>query len=342
MTVLAAVVLLSAAVLAVLLASGRLSSGGRGRTPALRIGGVSYTAAECSYFYQSLYQTLLQAANGGEAWLGLDPGRPLDEQPCPLDEQGGTWAAYLLEKTCAQMAETTALWQSALEAGETLTEDAQAELAYLPEYYALEAADAGYGSADAYLAAQYGAGMDVRTLQTLTERIRLAQQCENRQLLAFSFDDAQLQAYYAAHLGAFSTYSYLYAYLGAASSETAAALCRADSREAFERLAQEYTGRACHLLDGVAGDELGDAAQPDVAWLLDGARRPGDTYAGRAGESLYVLYFLSRDDGGFSAGETHWKTVAAARLRAAQLASWKAERTAACPVETLPGAKFIG
>ena len=92
----------------------------------------------------------------------------------------------------------------------------------------------------------------------------------------------------------------------------------------------------------MAGDELGDAAQPDVAWLLDGARRPGDTYAGRTGESLYVLYFLSRDDGGFSAGETHWKTVAAARLRAFQLASWKAERTAACPVETLPGAKFIG
>ena len=340
MNLLSAVVLLAALAVVVAVGVRNIPEGDHSGEAALRVGDTTYTAAQCSYFYESLRQSLMSSASSG-ALLGLDPNEPLDGQSCPLMEEGGTWADYLWQETCRQIQEVTALAAEGEQRGCTLSDDDASELTYLPEYFSMEAAEAGYSDADSYLQSLYGGSMDLDVLTELRRLIGLADACENQQMLSYSFSDAELDAYYQDHLYEFSDYSYLYAFLGE-DSEAEAQLLGAESPDAFRSLTAELTGSDCLTVEAVSGSELGDPSLPDIAWLVDPAREEGDTYAGHAGEHRYILCFLSRDDHGYAGGEDQWKTIASARLRSEAVEEWKAQLMDSYPLEALDGAQYVG
>ena len=342
----AAIIALTAAVIgAVFLGLGKDFWKASFGDPALRIGDITYSAAQCNYYFYSAYHAVLDSASGAEDLIGLDPSLPLDQQDCPLSEEGESWYEYLWNSAKEEMWRNTALYLDAESQGMTLSKEDQSEIANLEEYYMLQAADAGYDSADDYLSAVYGEGMTVELLKELMERQLLAQDYENQVELSYSFSEEELRKYYTEHSYEFSNYTYLYAYVGSGedAEQTAQDLCEAESREAFEAAARAATGRDCYEMSEISGSELGDPSLSDIAWLTDAARQAGDTYAGQAGEDWFVLWFLQRSDNGFLTGEDEqWKTIASARLRSEKLGQWEDSLMEACPVEELDGAEAVG
>lgn len=290
---------------------------------ALQIGEMKYTVAECRYLYGNALQELQDSASDTAVMLGLDFSKPLDQQACPLEEQG-SWADYLWNSVCDQLMEVTALCQEADVRGYTLPESKQQELQQLPEYISTAASEAGFQQVESFLEKQYGPGVTMESIQSITEKMMLAEALRNDEMLSYDFSEEELQTYYQEHLQQFSEYSYLYAFLGADSTEEQITdLTAAESEEEFQQLAETFTGRECYTLNGIPGNELGDSTQEDVAWLVDQQRNAGDTYVGHDGDNRYVLYFLKRDDLGFSQGQgEQWKTVAAGYLREERLQQW--------------------
>ena len=339
MNILAVAVLLAALAVVIAVNVRNIPEGDRSDKPALRVGDTTYTAAQCNYFYESFRQSLLGSAESG-ALLGLDLSVPLDQQDCPLDEGGGTWADYLWKATCDQIQEVTVLSKEGERLGCTLSDNDVSELTYLPEYYEVEAAQAGYSDADSYLRALYGDAMDLEVLSELRRCVALAEACENQQMLSYHFSDAELEDYYNSHLNEFCDYSYLYAFLGD-QAEAESQLMEAEDPDLFRSLAKSLTGTDCLEIKDVPGSELGDPGLPDIAWLTDSSRKEGDTYAGQSGEHRYVLYFLSRDDHGYAGGEDQWKTIASARLRSEAVEEWKDQLMESSPIEVLDGAQYV-
>ena len=342
----AALIALTVAVVgAVLLGLGKDFWKASSEDPALRIGDITYSAAQCNYYFYSAYHAVLDSASGSEDLIGLDPSLPLDQQDCPLSEEGENWYEYLWNSAKEEMWRSTSLFLDAERQGMTLSEEDQSEIANLEEYYMLQAADAGYDSADDYLSAVYGEGMTVELLKELMERQLLAEDYENQVELSYSFSEEELREYYTEHSYEFSNYTYLYAYVGSGedAEQTARDLCEAESREDFEAAARTATGRDCYEMSQLSGSELGDPSLPDIAWLTDTNRQPGDTYAGQAGEDWFVLWFLQRSDNGFLTGEDEqWKTIASAHLRSEKLEQWEDSLMEDYPVEELSGAEAVG
>ena len=172
----AAIIALTAAVIgAVFLGLGKDFWKASFGDPALRIGDITYSAAQCNYYFYSAYHAVLDSASGAEDLIGLDPSLPLDQQDCPLPEEGESWYEYLWNSAKEEMWRNTALYLDAESQGMTLSKEDQSEIANLEEYYMLQAADEEYDSAGDYLSAVYGEGMTVELLKGLMERQLLAQ-----------------------------------------------------------------------------------------------------------------------------------------------------------------------
>ena len=295
-------------------------------TPAARVGDRSYSPAELSYYYVNEYVDFINANGYYVSLLGLDPYQgiaSLREQECSLLGEGATWRDYFLNSTLSTLKSTTALSDYAKANGIELDES---ELAAIEERLSndvLTAQSYGYANVNNYYGAQYGSGVNARTVRGLLTDAILADKAVSQYRDSLTFTPEELEEYYASLNGEKDVFDFAYYFIearkeptaegegeGSATEETMTeAFYEADSvKDSFldgydiedltERLnaaieSRSDTDRAT-VVEGVAGSDLSIF----VDWLKDASRVPGDIDVVRDDDAqgYYVVVFIGRDD----------------------------------------------
>ena len=131
---------------------------------AVKVGDTKYTVADVNYEYQRGYMQFTQSY-GDYLSMFLDTSKPLSEQECMLDSDGGTWDDYFKKNAENSLVQTTGFYKAAQEAGYTLTEEEQSQIDEVIGNYELYGKMYGYTDVDGYLAANFGAGNNEKTVR---------------------------------------------------------------------------------------------------------------------------------------------------------------------------------
>ena len=326
-TVLVAILL----VVIILLNSGFLYK----HTTALSVGSRSYSPAELSYAYANQYSSFLNNYGSYASLFGLDTSQGiagLASQDCSMMGEGKTWRDYFLNSAQSSLTQVTAMKNYADQSGIKLDADEIAEIDSQLAQFEEAAKTYGYSSADRFLAAQYGTGVNMRTVRALTMESELASKALSAFTDSLEYSDEELEEYYASLEGSRDLFDYAYYYVAAEklpveNSETEGETAVTEqtllearmTAEAVEMAYQDgydiddYTERfnaaiecendtgSATVRSGVAGSSLGDMSQ----WLRDASRKEGDftVIEDSYGEGYYTVLFLGRED-------NHYPTVA--------------------------------
>ena len=79
---------------------------------AVTIGSETYTAADVSYFYNTIYNSFVSKNSYYLSVYGLDTSKSLKEQDCPVTD-GGTWYDYFRDQALSSMTSYSLLAQKA-------------------------------------------------------------------------------------------------------------------------------------------------------------------------------------------------------------------------------------
>lgn len=328
MTVISIVAAIIVIVSVVLLWTARMAGVSNTERKAIRVGTEVYSVAEMNFFYFSALDELLQNANGYTSMLGLDTSKDLSKQTCPMSETGASWKDYLILQAKSSLMKVHILCAEAEKQGFTLDSSAQSEINAELDYYQFMGQNVGFEDFGTYLTHTYGQGFQAKTLRTLLEKIYLADRFEQSIRASFSFSDEQLREYYEKNEYLYTRYSYLFAFVDG--SKDVPSICNelttTMTPEAFEEAALKLAGQECYHMKDVKGSELGDHSSADVAWLTAAERKAGDTFVGKTENAGYVLYFIEKNDNGFSAGmDEDWKTDATSAMQEESFQTWLSE-----------------
>lgn len=270
---------------------------------ALKVNGKSYTVADVNYEYQRSYMQLTQAY-GDSISIFLDTSKPLDEQTCILDSEGGTWDDYFKDLAEDNLLEQSVFYQAALDAGYTLTEDEQTEIDAAIDNYALYGSIYGY-TTNGYLAANFGAGNNEKTVRRHMEREALVSRYLSDLYNSFSYTDEEIGNYYQEHAGAYNKVTMLYSYITLDTDENAETTVKSildamedDSADAFKAAVQEITGseatETTNTEEGFLSQFDGSVTKKDL--------RAGTTFTHSSESGCYAVYLEDFDD-------NHYETV---------------------------------
>ena len=298
---------------------------------ALKIGDTSYTAAEYSFFYKMNYNNFVNQYSSYISMIGLDTTKSLSSQEYT---DGKTWADYFRESAQSSMKEMTALYDDAMKNGFELSDDDKTSLQSTLDSFETGYADAGYTSADAYIASIYGKGCNLKTISALIEKYYIAQSYATQKNNSLTYTDDQLKAYYEENKDDLDNYTYISyfadgsvkddasAEAGTASAapdasaspsaspdteaETAAAMASAkavaDAIVADGKTADEFKQAVLAETQTEASDSTtqGSSLTDKYAdWLKDASRKEGDSTVIEADTGYYAVYFISRDDNNY-------------------------------------------
>ena len=192
-------------------------------TTALDVSGTKYSPAEVSYSYANQYYTFTNQYGSYASIFGLDTSAGLTglrSQECNMTD-GGTWRDYFLDSAVAELTQVQALGDYAAANGITLNEDELSEIeqgiANLDQYASIY----GYASADKYLSANYGMGVNSKMARELTRNSTLANKAYNEKRDSFEYTDAQLDEKYDSYEGSQDIYSYAYCTISVTDDVTA-------------------------------------------------------------------------------------------------------------------------
>lgn len=205
-----------------------------------------------------------------------------------------------------------ALYQEAVSEGFALSADDEAGIENYLQSMRDFSSQQGV-SMDEFLAAQYGDGMTEELAGRFMTRYTLGYMYESSLLAAYSFTDAQLQAYYEENKesndiyegNAISVRVILLSDEAKADEVYQMFLDGEQTEEAFVKLAREYSedentkengGLYADVTPGKTGEDFDDFD----AWCFDSERKPGD-YAKVHNEYGYHLLYFS------AVGEPYWK-----------------------------------
>ena len=308
----------------------RIGNSANAERKALRVGKENYTIAQVNFFFFSALDELVQNASGYTSMLGLDATKDLSTQPCPLSENGESWKSYLVHQVKNSLTKVHVLCAEAEKSGVSLDATAQSEINSELKYYQFLGENAGYDDFGSYLRDTYGEGMSADILRGLLEKIYLADQYEQIMRASFSFTDEQLHRFYGENEYLYSLYTYLFAFVDGSKDFNAISelLSAVQTPDEFEKATLEQTGQECYHMTDVKGSELGDQSSGDVAWLTAAERKAGETFVGKTENAGYVLYFIDKNDNGFSAGMNEdWKTDAVSAMQEEFFQIWLSEAT---------------
>lgn len=256
LTILVAVAVLAMILWSVVSRLGFLDSGKK----ALQVGDETYTAADVNYYYDTAYRALLESMQGYEQMMGLDVTQDLSVQDCPLADDKMSWRDYLLLQAEDRLAEISVLYQEATKEGYQVDDAIRAQVEQAVEYQRMEhRAESGIGE---------------EGLRRLLTQELVAQAYETDWKEGCVFTEEELDAHYQEHLYEYSTYSYLYAYVGK-QYEVADAILETKGEEDFRRVSRELLGTDCYEIMDAPGADLGDRTTEDLLWLSDRDRKSG-------------------------------------------------------------------
>ena len=287
-------------------------------TTAATIGDRDLSGPEISYWLSDTY-----AEEQSYMSYLIDTELPLSEQTCPEDGFD-TWYDYMLDLALTKAASTYAVYDEAVAAGVDLSEESQAtvdsQLNMIETYCTLY----GFGTADSFLAANYGAGCTMDSYEDYLTVNTLAQQYVTDKYAEAEYTDEELDAYYAENADDVDVVSYRVFELFAETTtdengetvvteeamaiaeEKAIAMAEASkgSEETFLQLAKENTAeelresydadvntKAPNTVKGQTSEALRD-------WFCDDMRAAGDTYIAENDDAtgFYVILYVGDVD----------------------------------------------
>ena len=331
------------------------------KTTAMTVGTTKYSPAEVTYFYRNTYNTIYQNISsqfGNMASMLIDNSKPLSEQPYPYDAEGSkTWADAIAETAQDDIIRITAFADAATKAGRTLSEEDETSISQTLDSYRTFATSYGYSNVNKFLAAYFGKGMNLKTVEKLQRRIVLSSNYYNEVMDSFSYTDDELSAYYSEHADDMDYYNY-YVYTFYPSMDQFSEVEEDEKAAKVHAAAQAVIDATTDAdsfvaaVHAVAGEDvdvnMSNSRKEAISinydeWITDPARQPGDTAVLDVSDNSYAIYFVGRDNNNYHTvdfrhilvsaeadenGEYTEEALAAAEEKAQEIyAQWKENPT---------------
>ena len=319
-------------------------------TTSLTIGDHKYTNAEYQYYYNTAYNNFVYNYNSYLSLFQFDSSADPEDQafnetsvsviemfaPGSVPEslsgdnlsEDATWADYFRAVALENMVQVTAIYDAAVEAGCTLSEEDAAEIDSTMELYESMAESNNLRGADGYVAVVYGKGVTAGLVRTLLERAYIAEDYAEQVYEGFEYSREELDSYYDENADDFDAFTFDSFYIAAERVEVTETVTDEEtgeeSEETNEKVTDETMAEAEEAANAVAeavenGESLEDAATEDgeyteyenvfgynvstsfidpvADWLFDSARADGDVGVVESdGAGWYVLVYHSRTD----------------------------------------------
>ena len=261
---------------------------------AVTIGNETYTAADVSYFYNTIYNSFVSKNSYYLSVYGLDTSKSLKEQDCPVTD-GGTWYDYFRDQALESLKSYALLAQKAEAEGFDASEEVEQS----------SAASAGYTRAQ-YIKAVCGPLVNEKVFERNIRMMALAQAYSNSYSDSLSYTSDEVQAAYDADPKSFQSadIEYILFSSGAGSDATdeekaqlldeakqkaETALSRYAQGETFDTIGEDMEGSYAHVAYAANG------SSDMLTWAFDDARQAGDTTVAAYGEKgYYAVLFHSR------------------------------------------------
>ena len=184
------------------------------------VGEHELNSIEFNYYYNDLISNTYNSwsQSYGEsmadymALMGLDLTKPLNEQNY-FGEEGTTWADYFVDYALNKIASDYAMYDAAMAAGFTLSEEEQKTVENDIATMGLYAQIYGYTDLDHYLAMNYGAGANEKSYTEYCTKSAIATAYYNAYGESLTYDDAAIREYDAKDAIAYNAYNYAYYYV---------------------------------------------------------------------------------------------------------------------------------
>ena len=252
---------------------------------AVTIGNETYTAADVSYFYNTIYNSFVSKNSYYLSVYGLDTSKSLKEQDCPVTD-GGTWYDYFRDQALSSMTSYSLLAQKAeaegFDGSEAVEQSVQDTFADLDA----AAASAGYTRAQ-YIKAVCGPLVNEKVFERNVRLEALAQAYSADYVNSLEYSDDEIQAAYDADPKSFQSADIEYILFSSGAGDDA-------TDEEKAELLDEAKQKAETALSRYAQGEAFDAIGEDMEGTYD-ARQAGDTTVAAYGEKgYYAVLFHSR------------------------------------------------
>ena len=265
MTIVFGVVLAAMLIFAVAFSAYNLVTGSgvlQKNTVAATVGDHDIDSVELSYYYIDYINNFYSNYSSYISYF-LDTTAPLDEQQCSFSDEG-TWADYFLEEAAYSAASTYALYDAAVAAGHTMTEEEEAQIeSSITTAYVYAVMYYGYSDLDSYLAAMYGTGADEESYREYLTVSALASSYYNAYTASLSYTEDEIRAADAADPLAYNSYDYSYYYIAASdfltggTTDAEGNITYSDEETAAARAAAEEAAQSL-LIETITTTELFD------------------------------------------------------------------------------------
>lgn len=290
---------------------------------AMRVGKERINSAEFSYYYNNAYQQYYQnmyyyVIYGLISDTGIDPNTSLKKQV--IDKTTGkTYAEYFEEQAIDNIQEIYTLYQEAVKAGYTLSEEDAKEINDSIESLTKDVKDGGYSSLNQYLKHAYGLGFTEKLYRKAQEIYAVAAAYSVDKAETFQYEVSDLTKYYEDNRKDFDTLTVRYYKFNVQSGSektTEQLLAEArtmaeefmsgvDSEEAYAAKALAKAKEASSDPDSVTTEStkrentsyaaLLSVNEALAEWACDASRKAGDTAVLDAGNETgyYAVYMVT-------------------------------------------------
>lgn len=279
---------------------------------AMKVGDTKYTVADGNYAYQAAYMNFYQQYGSYMSYL-VDTSKPLSEQECLFDANGGSWRDYFLGLAEQNLLETTAYYNEAVKQGYTLTEDDLAEIDAMIDSYKSFASQNGY-SLNGYLAAYFGEGNDEKNIRKNLKREMIVDAFIDDLYDSFTFTDAEIDARYTEHEDEYDLVNYSYVVFAAAADEENGITldaAMAEAEQSAKAVLTEMDGDdlAAFTLSAAAASESGASeTNSTVASFMERYGEAvtkeelteGTVFTAEEGSAWYAIYVKGTDDNDYT------------------------------------------
>lgn len=262
--------------------------------------------------------------------LGLDTATPLNKQNSLAENR--TWEQYMLESATKNLADSYALAQAAAANGYQLSEENEQMIASITDEngeFIQEAKNNGYDTADAYLQANFGGGVDAKTYQDYMRLYYTSYDysASLREEIGATITDADVEAEYDANAASYqddgvlkvnnvSVRHVLIQPEGdkdtttgdwteeqwTAAEEKANELYEAwqsdPTEDAFAAMAEENSADGGSKQNGGLYEDVkpGQTVTEFNDWCFDQSRQPGDSGIVKTDFGYHIMYFVGQTE----------------------------------------------
>jgi hypothetical protein len=185
-----------------------------GWTTSLVVGNHDLNAVELNYFYVDAINEYVSQYGNWISYMGLNTSKPLGDQFYNT-EKTVTWADHFLDSAIDSAKNTYALYDAAVAANHSLTEDEQKTMNSMYDNMDVYAKYYGYNNANDYLVSIYGHGASVKSYKAYYEVVSMASSyyAAYSEDLKDSYTDTNLRDFEKDKLYEYNSYTYATHYL---------------------------------------------------------------------------------------------------------------------------------